>query len=109
MEQSVKHGQPDPPHRTSRTRRPGGGAQPNWIAVRHAREIGGLGRSDVWRGSGESSDSDQDLSDAEIVRAALKELESSESPDGVRVPRRADRTARLGCRARTPSRNPITA
>ncbi len=44
-------------------------------------DIGGLGRCDVWCGSGESSDSDQDLSDAEIVMAALKELESSESPD----------------------------
>ena len=189
MEQRVKHGQADLPHRTSRTRRPGGGAQPNWIAVRHAREIGGkrwselerefglsrqriqrravregwrqpgevvqkatddfarrfvareaeavieayretldatrrllaltaaqiqaleaqpsdatptqlkelaevvrkihsvqsdiggLGRSDVWRGSGESSDSDQDLSYDEIVIAAIEELENSESPD----------------------------
>ncbi len=44
-------------------------------------DIGGLGRSDVWRGSGESSDSDQDLSDAEAVMAVLEEFENSESPD----------------------------
>ena len=44
-------------------------------------DIGGLGRSDVWRGSGESSDSDQDLSYDEIVIAAIEELENSESPD----------------------------